>query len=85
MEGEKSEKNSYFKGEKHILDTQGKACPIPLIMTKKKIAKINKGKILEIITSDIVAKENIERFGREKHKLLRTEKKDELFKLFIKK
>ena len=83
---EKSQKKSRaIKGEKHVLDTQGKACPIPLIMTKKKIAKMNKGETLEIITSDVVAKENIERFGREKHELLSIEQKDEIFKLSIKK
>ena len=51
----------------------------------KKIAKIKKGEVLEILTADVVAKENIERFGIEKHELIRIDKKGELFKIFIKK
>ena len=47
--------------------------------------KMNKGETIEIITSDVVAKENIERFGREKHELLSIDQKGELFKLSIKK
>ena len=83
---EKSKKEiSTTKESKHTLDARGNPCPIPLIMTKKKIAKMKKGEILEIITDDIVAKENIERFGKEKFELVRIDKKGELYKIYIKK
>jgi len=83
---EKSQKKiTKSKDTKHYLDARGNPCPIPLIMTKKKIAKMKKGEILEIITTDFVAKENIERFGKEKYELIRIDKEGEIFKIFIKK
>lgn len=83
---EKSQKKApKSKGKEHYLDTRGNLCPIPLIMTKKKIAKMKKGVVLEIITTDLVAKENIERFGITKHELKRIDKEGEIFKIFIKK
>lgn len=69
----------------YSLDTRGNLCPVPLIMTKKKIKKMNKGGILEIITDDLVAKENIERYAEEKHSLVRIEEKNNIFKIYIKK
>ncbi len=72
------------KDTRHSLDARGNPCPIPLIMTKKKISKIAKGEILEIITADIVAKENIERYARDNYDLIRIDKKGELFKIYIK-
>jgi len=54
-------------------------------MTKKKMARMKKGQELEIITDDVVAKENIERFGSEKHELVRIDKKEEVFRIYIKK
>ena len=74
-----------LKDTTNYLDARGNLCPIPLIMTKKKIAKMNNNEILEIITTDFVVKENIERFGKENHELIRIDKKDELFKIYIKK
>jgi len=63
-------KTSTSKDTKHYLDARGKPCPIPLIMAKKKITKMKKGEILEIITTDFVAKENLERLGKEKYELI---------------
>ena len=69
----------------HILDVRGKLCPIPLIMTKKKFAKIKQGEILEIVTEEFVSKENIERFGQKKKGLLGIKKEGSVFKIQIKK
>jgi parallel beta-helix repeat protein len=81
----KGKKTQPSKDKKNSLDTRGNPCPIPLIMTKKKIAKMTKGETLEIITTDIVAKENIERYAIEKYELVRIDKKGELYKIYIKK
>ena len=78
-------KTSTSKDTKHYLDARGKPCPIPLIMTKKKITKMKKGEILEIITTDFVAKENLERLGKEKYELIRIDKEGKIFKIYIKK
>jgi TusA-related sulfurtransferase len=69
----------------HTIDVRGKLCPVPLIMTMKKLKQINKGEVLEVITETFVSKENIERFGKEKHELLRIDVDGELFKIYIKK
>lgn len=69
----------------HVLDVRGRLCPIPLIMTKKKFAKIKKGEILEILTEEFVSKENIERFGEKKKGLLGINKEGNVFKIQIKK
>ena len=83
--GKKEKIMQSSKDTKNYLDARGNPCPIPLIMTKKKIAKMKKGEILEIITTDIVAKENIERYAIEKYELVRIDRKGELFKIYIKK
>jgi parallel beta-helix repeat protein len=81
----KGKKTQSSKDTKHYIDARGNPCPIPLIMTKKKIAKITKGEILEIITTDIVAKENIERYAIKNYELVRIDQKGELYKIYIKK
>jgi len=34
------------------LDTVGKMCPMPVLMTKKELRKMSSGQILEVISSD---------------------------------
>ena len=81
---QKKQRSIVTKKSTHVLDSRGKPCPIPLIMAKKKIKKIKKEDTLRIITDDIVAKENLERFGIEKHELVSIEERDGLFNIFIK-
>ena len=69
----------------HILDVRGRPCPIPLIMTKKKIKKIKKGEIIEIISDEWVSKENLERFGKKKFNLLHIDEDNDIFKVYIRK
>jgi tRNA 2-thiouridine synthesizing protein A len=67
------------------MNVKGKPCPVPLIMTKKKITKIDKGEVLEVITESIVVKENIERFSKKKYELIHINEKNRIFKIYIKK
>ena len=69
----------------HSIDAKGKPCPIPLIMLKKKMAKINKGELVEVIADSFVTKENIERFGRERYEFIGIDEDDGVFKIYIKK
>ena len=85
MQKKQKTKTPILEKKIHTLDTTGEICPVPLIMTKKKIKKMNKGEKLEIITDDIVAKENIERYAQEKHTLVNIEEKNKIFKINIKK
>ena len=69
----------------HTLDVRGRPCPVPLIMVKKKIAKINKGESLEVIAESLVVKENIERYAME-HKLsVHSKDEHEMYKIHIRK
>ena len=45
-----------------FLDVKGKTCPIPVLMTRKKIRTLEPGKILEIVGDFKPAKTNIQNF-----------------------
>jgi len=49
------------------------------------IAKMKKGEVLELITTDFVVEENIERFGKEKHEFIRKDKQGNTIKIYIRK
>ena len=44
------------------LDVKGKTCPMPVLLTKKKIKSMESGKILEIIGDFPPAKVNIQNY-----------------------
>ena len=44
------------------LDVKGKTCPMPVLLTKKKIRTMESGKLLEIIGAFPPAKANIQNF-----------------------
>lgn len=46
----------------HTLDVRGRPCPVPIIMVKKKLAKIQTGETIEVTVDSLVVKENIERY-----------------------
>ncbi|OGR07418.1 MAG: preprotein translocase subunit TatC [Deltaproteobacteria bacterium RIFOXYD12_FULL_50_9] len=68
------------------LDTQGLICPMPLLKTKKAIAKLESGQILEVIGSDPGSKNDLpgwcERSG---HSFLGFVEGDGVLKFYIKK
>ena len=43
-----------------FLDVKGKTCPMPVLLTRKKIRTVEPGKILEIIGDFQPAKKNIQ-------------------------
>lgn len=44
------------------IDTRGKLCPLPLIMTKKAIETLPEGETVEVISDNVTAKENLEEY-----------------------
>ncbi len=50
---------------KYILDVRGYTCPYPVIYTKKALAKLNKGEILEVLTDNPPSCENVPRAAKE--------------------
>ena len=45
-----------------VLDVKGKTCPMPVLLTKKKLKTVGPGKILEIIGDFPPAKLNLQNF-----------------------
>ncbi|MFQ6050971.1 MAG: sulfurtransferase TusA family protein [Candidatus Hydrothermarchaeota archaeon] len=68
------------------IDVRGKKCPYPLVITKTEIEKLNHGDILEIITTDPDAPDNISEWAKDqKHEVLGIEKSEEAIKIYLKK
>ncbi|MHA1298169.1 MAG: sulfurtransferase TusA family protein [Candidatus Helarchaeota archaeon] len=67
------------------LDVKGKTCPMPVLLTRKKIREIGPGKILEIVGDFQPAKANIRKFlEREGHQILDFQNSAPIYKFIIK-
>jgi len=51
---------------KKELDARGKACPIPVVETKKMLAKMNSGDTLEVTVDNYVAVQNLSKMASQK-------------------
>ncbi len=57
------------------LDTQGLKCPMPMLKTKKALAKMEKGQILKILATDPHAETDLKQFSEQTgHVFLSSEK-----------
>jgi tRNA 2-thiouridine synthesizing protein A len=71
---------------KKSVDSRGTACPGPLLAAKKAIGEINKGDIMEILSSDEGTKRDIPKWAKKKgHDYLGTVEKDGYFIIYMKK
>ncbi|MBM4312386.1 MAG: sulfurtransferase TusA family protein [Deltaproteobacteria bacterium] len=67
------------------LDCLGLYCPEPLFQTREGIDQIQPGEILEVITDDPAAKEDLKRFAkRAGHEVVSYEKRDDHMRFLIK-
>ena len=67
------------------LDCVGLYCPEPLFQTRENIDQIKPGEILEVITDDPAAEEDLKRFAkRTGHGIVSFEKKDTQMRFLIK-
>jgi tRNA 2-thiouridine synthesizing protein A len=67
------------------LDCLGLYCPEPLFQTRENIDQIKPGEILEVITDDPAAEEDLKRFAkRAGHEIVSFEKKDTQMRFLIK-
>jgi tRNA 2-thiouridine synthesizing protein A len=67
------------------LDCLGLYCPEPLFQTRENIDQIKPGEILEVITDDPAADEDLKRFAkRAGHEIVSYEKKDAQMRFLIK-
>jgi selenium metabolism protein YedF len=62
---------------KQTLDARGKACPIPVVETKKILAELQEGDILEIAVDNLIAVQNLSKMAEQKHLTVSSEKIDE--------
>jgi TusA-related sulfurtransferase len=71
---------------KKTLDCIGLYCPEPLFQTREQIDSIEVGDILEVLSDDPAAEEDLKRFAkRTGHELLAFENKDGNLRFLIKK
>jgi tRNA 2-thiouridine synthesizing protein A len=71
---------------KRRIDCVGLYCPEPLFQTRENIDVIEVGEILEVITDDPAAEEDISRFAkRAGHEVVKFEKSKDYMRFLIKK
>lgn len=72
----------------HKVDTTGQACPVPVLLTRRELNKIEAGQILEVIGDFFPAKKNIQDYAEKHgHEVIEVIEPDEngLYKIYIKK
>lgn len=69
-----------------MLDVVGLCCPMPLALTMERIKEMKNGEILEVLLDDEEAVFDIPKWcKKDGHRFLRLEKKEDIYKLYIKK
>jgi tRNA 2-thiouridine synthesizing protein A len=68
------------------LDCIGLYCPQPLFQTREQIDTIQVGELLEVLSDDPAAEEDLKRFAkRTGHQIIEFEKKGDVLRFLIKK
>ena len=71
---------------KRTLDCMGLYCPEPLFQTRNEIDKLQTGEVLEVLSDDPAAEEDLKRFAkRTGHEIIKLEKKNDRLRFLIKK
>jgi tRNA 2-thiouridine synthesizing protein A len=69
-----------------LLDVRGKACPIPVLLTKRKLETMKEGEVLQVIGDYPQTRENILKMvERTQNKVLDVEEAKGSFKITIRK
>ena len=75
-----------MSGEIEKLDTKGQVCPMPAVLTKRKIESLKVGQVLEVIGDCAPSLENIEKWAKNHgHEVLETSKAGNFFSIRIRK
>ena len=68
-----------------FVDVKGKTCPMPVLLTRKKIRTVEPGIILEIIGDFQPAKKNIQNFlNTNGHEVLEIQEEQGIYHIFTK-
>ena len=71
---------------RQTLDCMGLYCPIPLFQTRSEMDKLKVGEVLEVLSDDPAAEEDLKMFSkRTGHQINKLEKKDNCLRFLIKK
>ncbi|MGP1908856.1 sulfurtransferase TusA family protein [Metabacillus sp. JX24] len=69
-----------------VLDAKGLACPMPIVRTKKAMADLESGQVLEVHATDKGAKADLTAWSKSGgHELVKHEEENSVFKFWIKK
>ncbi|WP_099354430.1 sulfurtransferase TusA family protein [Fredinandcohnia onubensis] len=69
-----------------VLDAKGLACPMPIVKTKKAIDGLESGQVLEVLTTDKGAKNDLTAWASSTgHEILDSKEEDGVLKFYIKK
>ena len=69
-----------------VLDAKGLACPMPIVKTKKAMNELESGQVLEILTTDKGAKNDLTAWAKAGgHELLNYEENGDVYTFWIKK
>ncbi len=69
-----------------VLDVRGKICPVPLLLTKRKLESMRNSEELEVIGDYPQTRDNIQRLvQRMGSETLKIEESDDEFRIFIRK
>lgn len=75
-----------INAEMLTIDTRGRVCPAPVLLTKKGLEKINSGQMLEVIATDSAAQSDIPVFVKKLgHELVEVKQVEGLLHFFIRK
>ena len=70
----------------HVLDAKGLQCPMPIVKTKKKIAELNPGEVLEVLATDKGSKADIKAWAENSgHQYIGTIEEDGVLKHYLRK
>ena len=62
---------------KQTLDVRGKKCPIPVVETKKMLATLHEGDIVEVAVDNVIAVQNLSKMAKQKNFPASSQKIDE--------
>ncbi len=75
-----------MSNDAELLDTNGQVCPMPAVLTKRRIEKLNVGQILEVIGDCGPSLENIEKWAKNNgHEVLEASRSGMNFRIKIRK
>jgi len=71
---------------KQTLDCIGLYCPMPLFQTREEIDKLKVGEVLEVLSDDPAAEEDLKRFAkRTGHRIVKFERQEDSLRFLIRK